>query len=239
MDTPTLVTLLVIVFIFSAIFIRSRNSKPSIECTYEAKSTLLTPAERSFYGVLCQALDRDRYAIFAQVRLADVISPAKGTSKSDWQRAFNQISSKHCDFVICDADTMKIQLAIELDDSSHKKDKRASRDEFVNAIFKQASLPLIRVTASKAYVVGALRAELMNIMDPSPVEVDQSSSVATLGNPDSTSTSPLCPKCRGKMQLRTVTKGKKAGTQFWGCSTFPKCRGVIAIESIEGAKVAE
>ena len=38
---------------------------------------------------------------------------------------------------------------------------------------------------------------------------------------DSTST---CPKCANALVLRTVKSGTKAGSQFYGCSTFPKCR---------------
>lgn len=33
-----------------------------------------------------------------------------------------------------------------------------------------------------------------------------------------------CPKCnKGTMLLRTVKAGKNAGSQFWGCSNYPKC----------------
>lgn len=34
-----------------------------------------------------------------------------------------------------------------------------------------------------------------------------------------------CPKCAANMILRTAKKGARAGSQFWGCSTFPKCWG--------------
>ena len=37
---------------------------------------------------------------------------------------------------------------------------------------------------------------------------------------------PECPKCRAPMVRRTAQKGSNAGSQFWGCSTFPRCRGV-------------
>ncbi len=40
-------------------------------------------------------------------------------------------------------------------------------------------------------------------------------------------TTPPCPKCGGKMVLRTAKKGKNAGKEFWGCATFPTCRGVV------------
>jgi HJR/Mrr/RecB family endonuclease len=33
----------------------------------------------------------------------------------------------------------------------------------------------------------------------------------------------LCPKCEHEMILRTARKGSNAGSQFWGCSTYPRC----------------
>ncbi|TFZ02284.1 restriction endonuclease [Ramlibacter henchirensis] len=35
---------------------------------------------------------------------------------------------------------------------------------------------------------------------------------------------PQCPKCNAAMVRRTARTGPHAGSQFWGCSTFPKCR---------------
>lgn len=36
---------------------------------------------------------------------------------------------------------------------------------------------------------------------------------------------PDCPQCGKPMALRTARKGPKAGTQFWGCTAFPACKG--------------
>lgn len=36
----------------------------------------------------------------------------------------------------------------------------------------------------------------------------------------------ICIKCGGDMVLRKSTKGKNLGNEFWGCSTFPKCRNI-------------
>jgi hypothetical protein len=33
----------------------------------------------------------------------------------------------------------------------------------------------------------------------------------------------ICPKCESEMKLRTCKRGPNPGSQFWGCSTFPKC----------------
>lgn len=37
-----------------------------------------------------------------------------------------------------------------------------------------------------------------------------------------------CPKCGSEMILRTAKKGKNQGKQFWGCSRFPHCRGIVS-----------
>ena len=39
----------------------------------------------------------------------------------------------------------------------------------------------------------------------------------------------LCPKCGEKMVLRTTKSGDFAGSKFWGCSAFPKCRTIQKI----------
>ena len=36
---------------------------------------------------------------------------------------------------------------------------------------------------------------------------------------------PSCPACGSQMVKRTVQRGANAGSQFWGCSRYPNCRG--------------
>ena len=40
----------------------------------------------------------------------------------------------------------------------------------------------------------------------------------------------ICPRCGGKMVLRTAKTGSHAGEQFYGCSNFPRCRYTKRIE---------
>lgn len=40
---------------------------------------------------------------------------------------------------------------------------------------------------------------------------------------------PTCPMCGAPMVLRTAQKGDNKGRQFYGCSKFPKCRGIIQV----------
>ncbi|MBU5464414.1 topoisomerase DNA-binding C4 zinc finger domain-containing protein [Anaerotignum sp. MSJ-24] len=39
----------------------------------------------------------------------------------------------------------------------------------------------------------------------------------------------LCPKCGGRLVLRTTKNGEHKGEKFWGCSNFPKCRYIEKI----------
>jgi four helix bundle suffix protein len=45
--------------------------------------------------------------------------------------------------------------------------------------------------------------------------------------PDPSARIPTCPQCGRAMVLRTAQKGRNAGKQFWGCSAYPECRGVV------------
>ena len=40
---------------------------------------------------------------------------------------------------------------------------------------------------------------------------------------------PTCPQCGKPTVLRTAKSGKNAGHQFWGCTAYPDCKGVIPV----------
>ena len=152
---------LVIIIIFSVSLIllmalrfillrASRQAGKENLLPYESKGCLVTPAERSFLGVLDSVVGQE-CRIMAQVRLADVISVKKGLDKQSWGRAFGKIKAKHLDFVACDPGNLSIMFAVELDDSSHRKKSRQDRDNFLNAAMQAAGVPLYRFTAKKSY----------------------------------------------------------------------------------------
>jgi restriction system protein len=39
---------------------------------------------------------------------------------------------------------------------------------------------------------------------------------------------PDCPQCGSSMVKRTAKKGSNAGEMFWGCTSYPKCKGTRA-----------
>lgn len=123
---------------------------------YMANKSLLTAAELSFYHVLRLALS-EKATICSKVRLADVFFLPQIAGR---MRYFRPIAMKHVDFLICDRNTMKPLFGLELDDSSHQRPDRIARDQFVNAVFEAAQLPLIHVPVRAAYNAQEIRSLL-------------------------------------------------------------------------------
>jgi four helix bundle suffix protein len=40
---------------------------------------------------------------------------------------------------------------------------------------------------------------------------------------------PKCPQCGALMALRTAKAGKTPGSQFWGCTHYPDCKGTVRL----------
>jgi len=56
-----------------------------------------------------------------------------------------------------------------------------------------------------------------SVQQPSSTPADHSVAV-----PES---APLCPLCSSPMVLRTAKRGRNAGSQFYGCTKYPDCKG--------------
>lgn len=122
---------------------------------------LLTKAEKSFFDVLSGIVGN--HPIHAKVRLADLVDADRRhlLRKSN----FDHIKSKHIDFVICDAASSPL-IAIELDDSSHRRPDRVARDRDVNRILEIASLPLARVSVRRTYDGADIARQLLAKLPP-------------------------------------------------------------------------
>ena len=65
------------------------------------------------------------------------------------------------------------------------------------------------------------------MMNPTILEEVQKEIPATTGKI-------ICPVCGGELVLRTARRGANTGKQFYGCSSFPRCRYILNIaENLE------
>ena len=142
-------TILIIIIILLGINIilnkfNKNNENENINIgLYEKKEYLMTKNELKFYKQLKKITDKLNLTIFVQVSLYQII-------KNKEYKDFNKIKSKSIDFVITE-NNGKIKLCIELDDSSHNKNNRIKRDNFINEIFKQTNINLLRIPVQEFY----------------------------------------------------------------------------------------
>lgn len=234
-----LIVLFIVVLLALAILKRRSAGASADDFPYTLENALFSLAERSFLGVLDQSFGSE-YRIFGKVRIADVLNVRKGTAKPRRQRAFNRISSKHFDFLLCSATDLKPLCAIELDDQSHARANRQTRDAFVRRACQAAGLPLVNIPAQHAYVAAEIRQSIL-----AAIADNQNAAAATsadlplhemhtilveepnMPNNESKASTQSCPRCGGEMVKRRAKSGENAGKEFWGCTKFPGCRGTV------------
>ena len=153
---------------------------PSSDNTYRYRkqNALFSSAERSFLGILDQAVG-DQYRILGKVRIADVITPEKGMNRRHWQIAFNRISAKHFDYLLCDKHTLEVIAAIELDDKSHKQTRTQQRDLLIEQACESAKLPLIRFDAKRSYQLELIRSTIHTALPAKTHAAEESSLILT------------------------------------------------------------
>lgn len=109
---------------------------------FSYKSSILTKSEGLLYRSLMRAVD-GRYQVMSKVRLWDFIW--LDNYPAERRHILSNLSCRHVDFLLCEPDTLRPRLVIELDDYSHKKPEARAADQFKNELFRAAGLPLLRL----------------------------------------------------------------------------------------------
>lgn len=163
------ISLIIILFVIFSVLFALKGKAPARGFPYETIPYLLTKAERNFFGTLSLAVG-GQYTVMCKVRIADVLRTRKGLSGKARISAFNQISRKHFDFVLCDPKDLSIVAAIELDDASHGSTGRRKRDNFVENACSAAGLTLHRFDVKRAYKAEELRTTILGLPAEAPIQ---------------------------------------------------------------------
>ncbi|MBF0195360.1 MAG: DUF2726 domain-containing protein [Magnetococcales bacterium] len=119
---------------------------------YESTDSLFNKAEIEPYKALKEAVI-DKYHIIGKVRVADLIKPEGKRGDEGWQTAFNRITQKHVDFVLCDPDDLNVKAVVELNDKSHLRQDRKKIDLFLEEAFQEANIPFLQFRAQREYLI--------------------------------------------------------------------------------------
>ena len=110
---------------------------------YIKKDYIMTEQEYKFYRLLKNYTSKNNLNLFAQVSLYAIVN-------SKYYSDFNKIKSKSIDFVITDVNC-KIKLCIELDDYTHIKENRQKRDNFIDKLFEELEIKMLRIPVQNYY----------------------------------------------------------------------------------------
>jgi len=202
---------------------KDEPATPAQAHSFHLRDDFLSPAEASFFQVL-RLVTGQQVVALAKVNLNDLFFAQTGDTRRN-RAASNRIDRKHVDFLLCDAQTLRPVLGIELDDRSHERPERKARDELVDAVFAAAGLPLLRVPTRPSYAPE----ELIALIQPCFSSVQQAVEPATEPTVEAggAPVGQACPKCGAPMVLRMAKSGPNAGGQFWGCTSYPRCRTTL------------
>jgi hypothetical protein len=185
---------------------------------YRLRENFLSTRELALFRVL-QVMVRRHYVICPKVALNDIFYIVRPNENVHF---FNKIFRKHVDFLLCEPDTLKPAIGVELVKPVARNETRQA-DQFMEDLFLSAGLPLAHVPSSDHYAENDL-AELFQL---AIMKVKETGALRATAKTDSV---PMCPVCGKMMVLRIHRNGPNAGKKYYGCMDSPRCNGVVAIE---------
>ncbi len=162
---------------------------PQKENPYLKVDRLLSPIERSFYAVLCQACDK-KVIVFSKVNMSGILNAQQRLAKQQNhtandlkaakisipnkalkpQKSLKKVAKNSFDFILCDRRTLQVVAVIELDNTSAASTKvsakekvlQAKRNCKLEAACKVAQLELHLFNGNQKYSVTDLEMALFN-----------------------------------------------------------------------------
>jgi hypothetical protein len=125
-------------------------NEPSLAFPFKKKGNLFTPVERSFLGLIEEAVGKD-FRILCRVKMSDVLAIRQSTDKKTSKSATSRASNKYLDFVLCAKGDMSPVIAIDLVHSTGKDGYKCQRDYFVNGALDAAHIPHVRIKVRSGY----------------------------------------------------------------------------------------
>lgn len=141
--------------------IKVEENKNNYNKFYRPKRYLITLNELKFYSILMEIAKELDLVLFSQVSLYNIIEMQKNLDYKTRTIYFNKIASKSIDFVLVDKKDCRIKLCIELDDKTHNQTKRIDRDLFINQLFKELEINLLRYPTYNVYYKETLKNQIV------------------------------------------------------------------------------
>ena len=184
---------------------------------YRLREQFMSTPELALLRTLREMVET-RYIICPKVALNDIFYIVRPNENVHF---FNKIFRKHVDFLLCDPNSLKPVIGVELVKPVVRNETRDA-DQFMENLFISAGLPLVHVPSSERYAQHVV-AQLFQL---AIMKVKETASLRASAKADSV---PMCPVCGRMMVLRIHRNGSNAGKKYYGCMDSPRCNGVVEI----------
>ena len=133
---------------------------------------------------------------------------------------------------------LTVPAVIELNDKSHRQEKRQERDRFLEGVCQAAGVPLIMFDAKAGYNLQAVQHKLEDELGLKGREGRLGQEVESLAagpakelvEPTQDPEAPVCPLCETPMAIRKVKMGG-ASKEVWLCGGYPECRKALPVNA--------
>lgn len=184
---------------------------------YRLREQFLSTPELALLRILQKMVGR-HYVICPKVALNDIFYIARPNQNVHF---FNKFFRKHVDFLLCEPDTLKPAIGIELVKPVSRTETREA-DQFMRELFLSARLPLVHIQSSEHYS----EQDLSKLFELAVIRVKETGPLRATSKTDSV---PMCPVCGKMMVLRIHRDGRNVGKQYYGCTDNPHCSGSLEI----------
>ena len=194
------------------------DGQPRARLPYRLRERFLSAPELALLRAL-QKMVGDRYLLCPKVALNDVFYIVRPNENVHF---FNKFFRKHVDFLLCEPETLKPAIGIELVSRASKTEARET-DQFMKDLFLSAGLPLVRVPSSETYS----EQELTELFQQAVKRVKETGPLRATAKADSV---PMCPICGRMMVLRIRRDEQRSGVKYYGCPNNPHCPGEVEVK---------
>ena len=195
---------------------KSSTSKPDMP--YRLREYFLSTPEIALFRAL-QKMVGERYVICPKVAVTEIFTIVRPNENVHF---YNKIFRKHVDFLLCDPQTMKPTLAVELVKPVNKTETRAS-DQFMEDLFLGEGIPLVHIPLDDHY-------ETSDLVHLFQLAITKTKEVVHIPGRAVRDSVPMCPVCGKMMVLRIYRDGPNAGRKYYGCMDSPRCPGLVAVQ---------
>jgi len=148
--------MVIVVGLGVVLLLQQKERRQEDSLPFEKRRYLCNKDERNFFRYLVRSVSRD-YLVLTKVRLADLMVVDASLTDRKKIEAYEKIASRKADFVLVDRATTEIRVVIELFNGRINNAKRVQQGLFIDRLFDEVRIPLLRIRLSENYHINDLK----------------------------------------------------------------------------------